>query len=160
MKFQRLLLTSLFVLAISSMSFAGIINPISASVDLSMSADAGCGVVSSSNPNSWGTPLSTLTSTVDVLATCSKPNRKVETSGSMDATWTANTKKGTIKFTKIGWNINNNVTNGSSNADLGVDYTYTFQPTTEIQFDLDYSTSWNGDLGGFGLNGFYVTLTN
>ncbi len=102
MKFQRLLLTSLFVVAVSLMSFAGIINPISASVDLSMSADAGCGVVSGSDPHSWGTPLSAMTSAVDVLATCSRPNRKVETSGSMDATWSANTKKGTIKFTKIG----------------------------------------------------------
>ena len=41
-----------------------------------------------------------------------------------------------------------------------MDYSYTFHPTTEIQFDLTYDTKWNGDLGGFGLNGFYITLTN
>ena len=45
MKIQRVFVISLFVVAVSSMSFATIINPGSASVDLSMSSDAGCGLV-------------------------------------------------------------------------------------------------------------------
>lgn len=160
MKLQRLFVISLFVVVVSSMSFAGIINPISASVDLSMSANAGCGTVSASDPNSWGTALSPLTSSVSVIAQCSQPNRKVTTSGDMQATWTANTKKGKIVFQNIGWTVNNNVTAGSSNADLGLDYSYTFSPTTEIQFDMTYDISGNNNnTSNFGLNGFYVTLT-
>jgi hypothetical protein len=160
MKIQRLLLASLFVLAVTSMSFAGIINPISASVDLSMSANAGCGTVSGSDPHSWGTALSALTSSVTVIAQCNQPNRKVTTSGDMEATWTANTKKGKIIFKNIGWTVNNNVTAGSSNGDLGLDYSYTFMPTTEIQFDMTYDISGNNNnTTNFGLNGFFVTLT-
>ena len=160
MKIQRVLLASLFVLAVSSMSFAGIINPISASADLSMSANAGCGLVSASDPQSWGTALSTLMSSVTSVAQCSSPNRKVTTSGDLEATWTNNTKKGKIIFRNIGWTVNANVTAGSANADLGSDYTYTFMPTTEIQFDMTYDISANNNnTSNFGLNGFYINLT-
>jgi PEP-CTERM motif len=164
MKLQRLLLVSLFVVVISSMSFAGIINPISASADLSMSADAGCGP----NPSppayqDWITnppALNTLMSSATAIAQCSSPNRKVTTSGDLEATWTANTKKGKIIFKNIGWTVNANVTSGSANADLGSDYTYTFMPTTEIQFDMTYDISANNNnTSNFGLNGFYINLT-
>ncbi len=160
MKIQRVFVISLFVVAVSSMSFATIINPGSASVDLSMSSDAGCGLVSASDAHSWGAPLSPLSSSVSVIAQCSSPNRKVTTSGDLDATWTANTKKGKIIFKNIGWTVNNNVTAGSANADLGLDYSYTFTPTTEIQFDMTYDISANNNnTSNFGLNGFYIDLT-
>jgi PEP-CTERM motif len=159
MKFQRLLLVTLFVVAVSSMSFAGIINPISASVDLAMSANAGCGAVNDTDSSSWGTPLSTLMASTSAAATCTGPRRTVTTSGDLEATWSANTKKGKIIFKNVGWTANANVTSGSANADLGTDYTYTFQPTTEIQFDMDYLVKANNNnTSNFGLNGFYVNL--
>jgi PEP-CTERM motif len=162
MKLQRLLLMSFFVVAVSSMSFAAnIIMPLSASADLSMSAYAGCGVpVTASDPNAWGTPLSTLMSAPTAISQCSSPNRKVTTSGTLDATWTNNTKKGKIIFSNIGWTANANVTAGSANANLGSDYTYTFMPLTEIQFDMTYDISANNNnTSNFGLNGFYIDLT-
>ena len=164
MSTKRLLILTLLALSASTMSFASLINPISASVDLSMSSDAGCGTVTSaSSYQDWITNppvLGDLTSSADATATCTHPNRKVDTSGTLTATWSANTKKGTIKFNNIGWQVNNNVGIGAANANLGTDYTYTFMPTKEILFDLSYDITSRGDLNGFGLNGFYVTLTN
>ncbi len=164
MSAKRLLILTLLVLSVSAVSFAGIINPISASVGLSMSSNAGCGTITSApSTETWVTNppvLGSLASTADALATCSHPNRNVETSGTLTATWSNNTKKGTIKFNNIGWKVNNNVSSGTANANLGTDYQYTFMPTTQILFDLNYNTSSRGDLNGFGLNGFYVTLNN
>ncbi|HZD32696.1 MAG TPA: PEP-CTERM sorting domain-containing protein [Candidatus Angelobacter sp.] len=161
MKSQRLLFTLVFCLAVSSLSFASLINPISATVDLSGTANAGCGTISSTSMNSWGTALSPLSAAMGAIANCTKPNRSVTTEGQVAATWTANTKKGTIKFNNVGWNWNPNVTNGASDATLGTDYSYTFMPTSSILFALDYTSSFTGtDPTGFGLNGFYVSLTN
>ena len=164
MSTKRLLILTLLALSASTMSFASLINPISASVDLSMSSDAGCGTVTSApSYQDWITNppvLGDLSSTADVLANCTHPNRNVETSGTLTATWSANTKKGTIKFNNIGWKVNNNVSFGAANANLGTDYTYTSMPTNATLFDLNYDIKSRGDLNGFGLNGFYVTLTN
>ena len=154
---KRLLFLVVLIASTSTISFAGLINPISASVDLSMSSDAGCGSVSDSSSQAWGTPLNPLTAMTDALATCTHPNRKVETSGKLTAKWN-NAKSGTIKFKNIGWKVNNNVTSGAANANLGTDYSYTFSPNKDVWFDLSYDISSTGDLNGFGLNGFYVSL--
>jgi PEP-CTERM motif len=165
MKLQRLVLTLVFVVAVSSLSFAALITPISASVNLLMSADAGCGP-SPSTPSyeDWvtnGPVLNPLNSVAAVTASCSKPNRNVTAEGQLAATWQANTKKGAINFTNVGWTANANVTSGAANANLGSDYTYTFSPTTEILFSMNYNiTPKNNNMGNFGLNGFYITLTN
>ncbi len=163
MKLQRLALTLVFVMAVSSLSFAALITPGSAAVDLHMTANAGCGTVSDSQYQDWTTNppvLGNLTSSVSAMATCSGPNRKVTTSGDVTATWTNNTKKGTIKFNNIGWTVNNNVTLGAAVADAGLDYYYTFTPTTAIDFTLNYSITPNANnTSNFGLNGFYITLS-
>ncbi len=164
MKSQRFVLTLAFVVAVSSLSFAGIITPISASTDLSMSANAGCGTVSDSQYQDWTTNppvLGNLSSSASAMATCSSPNRTLTTSGTLAATWTNNTKKGTIKFKNIGWTANKNVTNGAATADLGTDYTYTFMPTTLISFNLTFDISPNANnTSNDGLNGFFINLTD
>jgi hypothetical protein len=163
MKSQRVVITLLFVLAVSPLSFASLITPGSAAVDLHMTANAGCGTVSSSQYEDWITNppvLGNLTSSVSAAASCTGPNRKLTTSGDVTATWTANTKKGTIKFNNIGWTANNNVTNGAAVADAGLDYTYTFTPTTAIDFTLTYNITANGNnTTNAGLNGFFITLS-
>lgn len=161
MKFQRLLITSLFVVAVSSMSFAGIINPISASVAMGVSADAdpSCGSVANAGGQSWGTPLTTLATSASVLSACG--NKNITAEGQVTANWSNNTKNGNIKFKNVGWNSNRRVTAASADAGLATDYLYTFSNNTNstIQMDLNYLTSFTGDLNGFGLNGFYVSLS-
>ncbi len=159
MRAKRLLLLAVLVVSVSTLSFAGLINPISASVNLSMSSDAGCGPVADSATQSWGIPLSSLTASPDALATCTHPNRKVDTSGTVTADWN-NARSGKIKFKNVGWKVNNNVTAGVSNADLATDYSYTFSPNKDAWFDLSYDITSSGDNGGVGLNGFYVNFDN
>ena len=159
MKYQRLLLTLLFVAALSSMSFAALINPIAASVDLSMVSNAGCGSVANSSTQSWGVLLSSLTASADAYAPCTGPTRHVETTGTVTANWN-NARSGNIKFNSVGWVTNKNVTNGAALADLGTDYSYTFSPTKNDVFTLTYNIVSRGNNGGFGLNGFFVTLNS
>jgi hypothetical protein len=159
MNAKRLLVLTLLVLSVSTVSFAALINPISASVDLSMGSNAGCGTVFASSTQSWGVPLSSLSASASAVASCTKPNRNVETSGSVTANWN-NARSGNIKFNSVGWVTNKNVSNGSANANLGTDYSYTFSPTKNDVFTLNYNIVSRGNNGGFGLNGFFVTLNS
>lgn len=159
MSAKRLLILTFLVLSVSSLSFAALINPISASVDLSMASNAGCGSVPSSSSQSWGVPLSSLTASADALASCTHPNRTVETSGTVTANWN-NARSGNIKFNSVGWNTNRNVSNGTALADLGSDYSYTFSPTKNDVFTLTYNIVSRGNNSGFGLNGFFVDLNS
>ncbi len=155
---KRLLILTLLVFSLSALSFAGLINPTSANLDMTVSSDAGCGPVTDTGTDSWtGTPT-LLMASADALATCIRPNRGVETRGSVGANWN-NPKSGTIKFNNIGWRTRN-ISNGSADAGQGVDFSYTFVPNQNIWFGLSYDITGGGDLGGFGLNGFYVTLTD
>ena len=105
MKIQRLLLASLFVLAVSSMSFAGIINPISASVGSVDERKRRCGLVSASDPQSWGTALGTLDSLGDLrrampAAECGKRSRLRGIRGDVDQQH----QERQDYFQEIGWN--------------------------------------------------------
>ena len=165
MKFQRLLLLSLFVVAVSSMSFATIITPLTATetMGFSASADSTCGTASSSNTQSWtgfGNVISPMIVANNVTANCTG-NKSITVEGQVKGTWSNNTKNGKIIFKNVGWNANKNVTSAAANADLATDYSYTFQSNTNstLQLTLNYLTSFTGDLSGFGLNGFYVNLS-
>jgi hypothetical protein len=159
MSAKRLSILTLLLLCVTTVSFAGLINPISASVDLSMSSNAGCGVVSNTSTQAWGTPLTDLTASAEAQASCTHPNRTVDTTGEVEAEWN-NARSGTVKFTDVGWKTNKNVSAGASNPNLGTDFSYTFSPTKNVDFSLSYDIGFRGDLNGFGLNGFYVTLDN
>jgi hypothetical protein len=155
---KRLLILTLLILSLSALSFASLINPTAASLDLVMNSNAGCGTVTDTGTASWtGTPTLLMTS-ADAVATCTGPNRGVETRGVVGANWNS-PDSGTIRFNNIGWRTRN-VSNGFADATQGVDFTYTFVPNQTIWFGLQYDITGGGDLGGFGLNGFSVTLTN
>ncbi len=159
MSAKRLLILTLLILSVSSLSFAALINPISASVDLSMVSNAGCGSVPGSSSQAWGVSLSSLSATVDAFASCTHPNRTVETTGTVTANWN-NARSGNIKFNSVGWVANKNVTSGAALADLGSDYSYTFSPTKNDVFTLTYNIVSRGNDSGFGLNGFNVDLNS
>ena len=159
MNAKRLLILTWLVLSVGTVSFAALINPISASVDLSMVSNAGCGSVPDSSSQSWGVPLSSLSASADAFASCTHPNRNVETTGTVTANWN-NARSGNIKFNSVGWVTNKNVSNGVALADLGTDYSYTFSPTKNDLFTLTYNIVSRGNNNGFGLNGFFVELNN
>lgn len=159
MSTKRLLILSFLVLSVSTMSFAALINPVAASVDLAMASNAGCGTITSFSTQSWGVPLSSLSAAVDAYATCTMPNRNVNTEGQVTANWN-NARSGNIKFTNVGWVTNKNVTSGAALADLGTDYSYTFSPTKLDVFTLTYNIVSRGNNAGFGLNGFLVDLNS
>jgi hypothetical protein len=159
MSAKRLLILPILLLSVTTVGFAGLINPISASVDLSMSSDAGCGAISNTSTQAWGTPLTELTASAEADAICTHPNRTVDTTGTVEADWN-NARSGNVKFKDVGWKTNKNVLAGASNPNLGTDFSYTFSPTKNVDFSVAYSIDFRGDLNGFGLNGFYVSLDN
>jgi len=159
MNAKRLLILTLLVLSVSTLSFAALINPVSASLDLSMASNAGCGSILSSSTQAWGVSLSSLSVSADADAHCTGPTRNVETTGTVTANWN-NARSGNIKFNSVGWVTNKNVSNGTALADLGTDYSYTFSPTKLDVFTLTYNIVSRGNNGGFGLNGFFVDLNN
>ena len=155
---KRVLTLTLLVLSLSALSFAALITPTSANLDMVASSNAGCGTVMDTGTDSWtGTPA-LLMASADAIATCTGPNRGVETRGAVGANWNS-PKQGIIKFNNVGWRTRN-VSSGTADATGGVDFSYTFTPNQDIWFRLNYDITGGGDLGGFGLNGFYVTLTD
>jgi len=132
----------------------------SATVNESLSADAGCGTVFDNQSQSWGTLLSLLTVTSNAAASCSSPNRILSTTGKATGSWNASQNGGQIKLNNIGWRSTANVTNGSAAANLATDYSYTFSANQNVTFYLRYDVALTSDTnnGGAGLNGFTVNL--
>jgi len=108
-----------------------------------------------SNGQSQGTTLNTLSASVSANSQCN--NAVVNTFADVTASWTS-ANAGSITFGNIGWSTSN-VTNGSALPFQGLDYTYNFLANANEPLTLNYMITGGGDLGGFGLNGFNVTLT-
>jgi hypothetical protein len=153
---KSLIVLVALVLSLSAFSFANI-SPLSSQVFLQASsqADLSCNPVVVSNGQSQGTTLNTLSTSVSAVSTCG--NASVTSFADVTATW-ASANAGSITFGNVGWNASN-VANGSALPNQGLDFTYNFLANASEALTLNYNITGGGDDGGFGLNGFGVTLT-
>ena len=154
---KSLIVLIALVLSLSVFSFANI-SPLSSQVFLQASsqADLSCNPVVVSNGQSQGAMVGPLSASVSAVSVCGSAS--VTTFADVAASWTGGGNAGTITFGNVGWSTSN-VTNGSALPNEGLDYTYNFFANANEPLTLNYNITGGGDLGGFGLNGFGVTLT-
>ena len=152
---KSIVLTAL-VLSLSALSFANI-TPVSSAVFLQASslADLSCSPVIDSNGQSQGATLNSLSASVNAVSVCA--GASVSSFADVAASFTS-ASAGSVTFGRVGWSTSG-VSAGSAFPNQGLDYSYTFTPNDNEVFTLTFNVTGGGDLGGFGLNGFSVTLS-
>jgi hypothetical protein len=151
-KFPLVVLLPLF----SCLCFASL-TPISSSLGpgVESSADNACSPVDDSALQAQGPTLNPLAASVNALSVCNVAS--VNTHLAIEADWT-NASQGTVKFTNVGWTTSN-VSLGWAYAFQGNDYTYNFIANNNEPLTLYYASAGGGSDGGFGLFGYYATLS-
>lgn len=131
--------------------------PINSSMNLVATAAIGGSETSTSDTDSWGTPLTNLS--ISVTASVSVPGTPYGASvgGSGGATWGANGNSGSVVFSNYGWNINSGTFDWQvrlNDHSGGYDWTYAFLADADGLFSLSYSVVGSGET--FGLGGWDI----
>ena len=129
--------------------------PVSSSLELIASSNAGGVLAEDTDAPSQGATLNQLSATVN--ASAENGAMSVLTKGSAVATWQSG-GAGQIVFTDIGWTIAG--AQNSSHALMfgGTDWTYTFTANQSGTFSLDYDITLDpATTDNFGLNGIYFS---
>jgi hypothetical protein len=127
--------------------------PISSSLELIASSNAGGVLVEDTDAPSQGATLNQLSATVN--ASAANGAMSILTKGSAVATWQSG-GAGQVVFTDIGWttvDVVDPLSHAHTNG--GTDWTYTFTANTSGTFSLDYDVTRDpATTNDFGLNGF------
>ena len=140
-------------LSLTFTATTGTATPVSSSLELIASSNAGGVVVEDTDAPDQGATLNQLSATVNALA--ENGEMSILTKGSAVATWQSG-GAGQVVFTDFGWTTVA-VEDPLSHAHTynGTDWTYTFTANTSGSFNLDYDVTLNpATTDDFGLQGF------
>jgi hypothetical protein len=128
------------------------VTPVSSSLQLIASSNAGGVLVEDTDAPSQGATLNQLSATVNAFA--ENAEMSVLTKGSAVATWQSG-GAGQIIFTDIGWTTVGAQDPSHAYMYGGTDWTYTFTANESGTFSLDYDNTLDpATTNDFGLNGF------